>query len=390
MCTLFPNFKNWKVIEFMDEKTTDLKVMFDELEDPRIARHRLYPLGEIFFLVLCAVLIGITSWRGVETFGLERLEWLRKFKPFKEGIPSHQTIGRVFSLVKPRILEVAFIQFMSAATGKPPNQIVALDGKTLRGSFDKAIGQKPLHLLNACAIKNGIALGQVLVDSKTNEITAVPELLDMLDLHAATITTDALNTQKNIAEKIVNSKNDYVLPVKDNHKNLRSEIEEKFNAAPLNQRDPNSFKITTEKGHGRIDEREYRVLGIEELTEILKWTGVKSIGRATTTSMRGEKTSSETRYYIMSFLPDVERFSEAARGHWGVENALHWTLDVTFREDGSRVRKDYAPENFSLVRKLALNILRSESSIKKSIPQKMIKAALSKDYHELLLRLTGF
>jgi predicted transposase YbfD/YdcC len=274
-------------------------------------------------------------------------------------------------------------------TGKSADQIVALDGKTLRGSFDKALGQKALHILNACAVKNGLSLGQTLVDCKTNEITAVPELLDMLDLHGSTITMDALNTQKSVVEKIIDSGNDYVLPVKDNHKNFHEEIQQEFDLNPI-EKDSNLFKETVEKGHGRIDQREYRVLGIQNLTTRTTWKGLQSIGMATTTSTRGEKTSCETRYYIMSFSENVKRFSEAARGHWAVENSLHWTLDVTFREDGSRVRKDHAPVNFSLVRKLALNILRGNKSSKKSIPQKMIRAALNKEYHESLLRLTGF
>ena len=186
------------------QETAELIVLFDKIEDPRLERHRRYSIGEIFFLTLCAVLIGVNSWRGTEYFGQERLNWLRKFMPYENGIPSHQTIGRVFSLVKPKVLEVAFVQFMMAMTGQKPHQIVALDGKTLRGSFDRALGQKPLHLLNACSIDNGITLAQTAVDSKTNEIVAVPELLDMLQLENTTITADALNTQKDIVEKIIN------------------------------------------------------------------------------------------------------------------------------------------------------------------------------------------
>jgi predicted transposase YbfD/YdcC len=370
----------------------ELTVIFDNLEDPRLERHKLYPLGEILFLVLAAVTARALSWRGVETYGEERLFLLRNFMPFEHGIPSHQTIGRVFSLVKPKVFEVAFIQFMCFMTKKPPEQIVALDGKTLRGSFDKAKGQTPLHILNACAVDNGLALGQAIVDSKTNEITVVPELLKMLDLHGATITTDALNTQKNIAEQIVKSENNYVLPVKDNHKELREEVEEKFSFTPVNRINKQAVKETVDKEHGRIDERFYHVLqvNLEELKKCSEWPGIKSIGMTTTQSTRGEKTSIETRYYIMSFLPDVERFAAAVRGHWRVENSLHWTLDVTFREDESRVRKDHAPANFSLVRKLAMNILRAEKSIKKSIPQKMIKAALNPEYQEFLLRSAGF
>jgi predicted transposase YbfD/YdcC len=381
--------KNLSTDEIGFEGENSVEVVFDGLEDPRIDRHKLYPISEIFFLTLAASLVGVRSWRGAETFGIERLEWLRGFFPFEEGIPSHQTIGRVFSLVKPAILERAFVQFMTAATKKSPEQIIALDGKTLRGSFDKAKGQKALHILNACAIENGLSLGQLTVGEKTNEITAVPELLDILDLKNATITTDALNTQKDIAQKVISSNNDYVLPVKGNQKNLLEEIQQEFETTVANI-DGINFLETTEKGHGRIDKRTYTSLPAAHLHAFSGWPGLQSIGMAVTESQRGEKTTREVRYYIISFLPDVKRFANAVRGHWGVENKLHWSLDVTFGEDASRIRKDHAPVNFSLVRKLALNLMRNEKTCRKSIPQKMIKASLNPDYHTLLLKSGGF
>lgn len=371
------------------EEQDSIAVVFDGLDDPRIDRKKRYPLKEIFFLSLCAVVIGVKSWRGVETFGKERLEWLRIFMPFAEGIPSHQTIGRVFSLVKPSVMERAFVQLMSAVTGKPPNQIVALDGKTLRRSFDKVSAQSPLHILNACATENGLSLGQLQVDCKSNEITAVPELLDALDLKGATITADALNTQKTIAEKIVRQGNDYVLPVKGNQKLLQEEI---IAALDANSIDSSSeyFKQVVDKDHGRLETRSYFVQPAVALDASLDWNGLQSIGIAVTESDRAGKITRETRHYIMSFPPDVERFSRAVRGHWAVENKLHWTLDMTFREDECRVRKDHAPTNFSLVRKLALNLLRADKTCKKSVPQKMIRASLNQDYHESIMRASGF
>lgn len=371
------------------EDAADVGVIFEGLEDPRVERKKLYPLREILFLTLVAVMAGIKGWRGVETFGEGRLDWLRKFMPFKEGIPSHQTIGRVFSLLNPSTMEVTFTQFMMAMTGKKADQIVALDGKTLRRSFDKASSQKPLHILNACATENGLTLGQLLVDCKTNEITAVPELLDSLNLKGATITADALNTQKTIAEKIVSQGNDYVLPAKGNQKALLAEVQDAFKSAEF---DPTSKlnKQVVEKGHGRIDTRTYFVLSAQNLDATQDWKGLQSIGMAITESVRTGKVTKEVRYYIASFQPDVERFAKAVRGHWAVENGLHWTLDVTFREDESRVRKDHAPRNFSLIRKLALNLLRADKTVRKSITQKMIKASVDPAYHETLLRVEGF
>lgn len=368
--------------------TDSVAVVFDNVEDPRIDRKKLYPIGEILFLTLAAVLCGIQSWRGVADFGHERLDWLRSFMPFEEGIPSHQTVGRVFSLIKPLALKNVFTQFLSSITGKTEEEIIiAFDGKTLRGSYDKEKNQKSLHILNACAIDNGISLGQLVVDSKTNEITAMPELLNQLDLKGVTITADALNTQKEIVKTIIKAQNDYVLPVKNNHANLAEDIALEFSTRAIQKE---NLYQTIEKEHGRIDTRTYKILDIENIKNAEEWAGLAAIGQAITESYKNGKTTQEVRYYIMSFSCNVERFARAVRGHWGVENKLHWVLDVTFGEDSSRIRKDHAPANMSLVKKLALNLLRQETSCKKSIPKKMLKAALNSKYHTSLLQLAGF
>lgn len=367
----------------MDQAET-LFVAFDSVEDPRIDRRKQHPLGEVLFLVLSSVICGVQSWCGVEEFGNDRLDWLRKYYPYEAGIPSHDTIGRVMSLLKPGCLVKAYAQFMSALFNVPEGEIIALDGKTLRRSFDKASGQKPLHILNAWAVKSGLALGQLQVDAKTNEITAVPDLLDMIDVRHATITVDALNTQKTIAEKVISLGADYALPVKGNHKNLQDEIQLAFDTTPQTTTDPMCFKETVEKGHGRIETRRFRVLGLDGVTAASEWKGLIAIGRAETNIENGDKSSSESRYYLLSFH-DVGRFAEVVRGHWGVENSLHWVLDVTFREDDCRVRTDHAPANFSTIRKLALNLIRSEKSKKLSVPIKQAKAARRTDYLELIL-----
>ena len=367
--------------------TDSVAVVFDKIEDPRIDRKKLYPISEILFLALAAVLCGIQSWRGIADFGHERKEWLQSFMPFKEGIPSHQTIGRVFSLIKTSALQNTFTQFLSSISGKSEEEIiVAFDGKTLRGSYDKDKGQKALHILNACAIDNGITLGHLVVDAKTNEMTAMPELLNQLDLKGATITADALNTQKEITKTIVEGKNDYVLPVKNNHANLAGDIMLEFDT-----RVPTKEQIyqTIEKNHGRIDTRTYKILDITNINT-QGWAGMAAIGQAITESCKNGKTTQEIRYYIMSFPNNVQRFATAVRGHWGVENRLHWVLDVTFGEDASRIRKDHAPSNMSLLKKLSLNLLRQETSCKKSVPKKMLKAALNMAYHRKLLQLAGF
>ncbi len=361
-----------------------LLTAFEDLEDPRVDRTKEYPIKEIFLLILAAVICGVQSWCGVEEFGNDRLEWLRQYYPYKNGIPSHDTIGRVMSLIQPSAIVKTYAQFMASLFDKPEGEIIALDGKTLRRSFDKASGQKPLHILNAWAVKSGLTLAQLPIDCKTNEITAVPEILDIIDIKHATITTDALNTQKNIAAKIISKEADYALPVKDNHKNLRADIEQAFDTNPIDKANNEAYFETTDKGHGRVEVRRYSLLSGVLIDQFAQWVGLVSIGKAETEVFRDGITSSETRYYLLSFT-GAKRFGETVRSHWGVENNLHWVLDVTFREDDCRVRVDHAPNNFSVIRKLALNLLRAEKSTKVSIPIKQAKASRRTEYLDKIL-----
>ena len=354
---------------------------FDSITDPRVDRTKDYPVGEIMFVILCAVLCGVESWRGVEDFGEDRVEWLRKYLPFKNGIPSHQTHGRVMSLLRPSCVNKAFVQFMASLFDRPENEIISLDGKTLRHSFDKASGQKPLHILNAWAVNAGVSLGQIKVDSKTNEITAVPEILDLLDLKSGIIVTDALNTQKSIAAKIVSKGAGYALPVKGNHKQLEEDIALAFDTQAVS---PGNIFVATEKGHGRIETRTYSVISANSLEQKLEWKGLEFLGKVVNETHRDGKFTQETRLFLLTF-GEVTRFAEVVRGHWGIENSLHWVLDVTFGEDACRVRKDNAPENFSTVRKLALNLLRQTSAGKLSIPRKQARAARVPEFLEQIL-----
>lgn len=362
-----------------------LLAAFEGIDDPRVERTKAYPLADIMFLILCAVLCGVESWRGVEDFGEDRLEWLRTYLPFENGVPSHQTVGRVMSLLKGDCVAKAFVQFMASLFSCQENEVIALDGKTLRRSFDKATGQKPLHILNAWAINAGVSLGQIKVGQKTNEITAVPELLDMLDIRHATIVADALNTQKAIAKKVIASEADYAFPVKGNHKQLEEDIEREFDTTFVDESDRNIFLETIEKSHGRIETRRYSLLPAAILDQAKEWAGLKNIGKVMNETFHDGKKSTEIRYFLLSF-DGVERFAQTVRGHWGIENRLHWVLDVTFREDDCRVRKDHAPENFSTIRKLALNFLRFDTSTKLSIPRKQARAARKPEYLDLLLK----
>lgn len=364
----------------------DLAVRFDMLEDPRMDRHKKYPICEIVFLGIFGALHGVESWRGLELLGNEKLDFLRKFFEFEEGIPSHQTIGRVFSILKPKSFEDFFRVWTSGANGSNAGRQIALDGKTVRGSYDKLSKKEAIHLLNACAVDCGITLAQMEVGSKTNEITVVPQMLDVLDVEGAMISVDALNTQKEIAKKIIDAKAQYTLALKGNHKTLNEEVELLFDTAKL---DSTSRFEDTEKSHGRISTRVFDVLKVDvlNLPQIPEWKGLVAVGRVQTNVVKGLIESSETRLYLLSYT-DVKLFAKSARGHWGVES-LHWTLDVTYGEDASRKRKDHAPRNYSLIRKFSLNILRSFKG-KLSVPLAHIKAGANPEFLETLLVGSGF
>lgn len=369
----------------------DLVVLFDEIEDPRIERSKKYPIGEIIFVVIFAALLGVESWRGTALLGSERIDLLRKFFPFINGVPSHQTIGRVFSILKPKSFEQFFNAWSANLHGSNNGKQIAFDGKCLRGSYDKNKGQKALHILNACAVENGITLAQIEVDEKTNEITAVPDMIDALNIKGAMISVDALNTQKNIAEKIIDSGANYTLALKGNHKNLNEDVSLLFDTTEIDLLEKKDEHFEgCEKEHGRITTRIYDVIPVDlnNLKLSLNWKGLKSVGRVKTTTLKNEKETSETRYFLLSYN-GAKEFAKAARGHWGIENKLHWSLDVVYSEDESRKRADYAPRNYSLIRKFALNICRTFKE-KLSVPLFHIKNASNFDFfHSVLLR-SGF
>lgn len=366
----------------------DLSVTFDQIEDPRMNRRKLYPLCEVLFLALFGALLGIESWRGLELLGNERLRFLQQFFPFVHGIPSHQTIARVFSILKPKSFEQFFISWMARVNGPNQGKQIALDGKALRGSYERASAKEALHLLNACAVDNGICLGQMEVDTKTNEITVVPHMLDALDIKGAMISVDALNTQKEIATQIVDAKADYTLALKGNHKILNDEVRAIF--ATKTEENPQDVVAQTEKEHGRLTTWIYDVEQVDKysISQFTEWDGLKAVGRVQTTTLQSGKESQETRYYLLSY-DDVNLFAKSARGHWAVESKLHWTLDVTFGEDASRKRKDYAPRNYSLIRKFGLNICRTFKG-KLSVPLFHIKMGANAEFMSSILQKAGF
>ena len=356
------------------------------IEDPRIERTKLHNITDILVLSIFAVICGAEGWEDIELFGKQRLSWLRKFIRLRNGIPSHDTISRVFRLLKPEVFQQAFLAWVEQLQGVEGLNIVAIDGKSLRRSHDNKNFQKMLHTVSAFSVANKVVLGMTSVDEKSNEITAIPELLKQLELKGTIITMDAMGTQKEIAAQIIDGGGDYVFALKDNHPKLHAAVTQHFDQIHEEGRDAKTKQITKdEEAHGRIESRCYTQSPIPEfMKELTKdWKGAKSIGQVNTVVQRDGKEVGEVRYYLSSLEVGVKKFAEASRKHWTIENGLHWVLDVTFNEDQSRIRKGSSPENFALVRRFAINILNQDTSIdtsKLSMRKKRKLAAWNPNY----------
>lgn len=380
----------WK---FQDEfsEVESLSAVFDQINDPRINRTKLYPLSEVLFLGLAAIVSGIEGWRHIEEFGNDRIELLRRYFPYKEGIPCFQTIARIFSIIPSSNFEQIFTRFMKWATTSNEGEQIALDGKTLRRSFDKASGKESLHILNAWAVTRGICLAQMEVGEKTNEITVVPKILNQLDIKGAVVTVDALNSQKEIAAKIVEMKGDYIMPIKGNQGLLEKSIEEFLNLELLDQQPTYQHFQSIEKGHGRIETRDiYCVKNVSILHNQEQWEKLNTVCKVVSTVFRDSRETQTTRYFISSLPPDAEKIGKFIRSHWAIENNLHWVLDVAFDEDQSRKRKDHAPRNFSLLRKIAINLINGDQKSGWSIKYRRYKAATNDLYFGMLMGKAGF
>lgn len=334
---------------------------FDALEDPRVDRKKLYPLTEILFVVLCGSICGAQSWRDFVTFGEEKLDYLQRFLAFDNGIPSKNTFARVLSSLDPDGFKRCFIAWVQSFQ-LAVKEVIAIDGKTLRKSFDKASGKTAIHMVSAFASATKLVLGQQKVSDKSNEITAIPKLLDLLALEGKIVSIDAMGTQKKIAKKIRQKKANYVLSLKGNHSTLHDDIR-LFLSSEIGK--PRNSKIVDryeecDKGHGRIEQRICYVSSqLNWLEQRTDWCDLKTVAMIESHVTVGEKTSTEQRYFISSLPPDAKKIAESIRSHWAVENSLHWVLDVTLREDDSRVRKYNAPENMAMVRHVILNMLQN-------------------------------
>jgi len=359
------------------------------IKDPRIDRTKKHNLIDILTIAICAVIANAESWDDIEDFGLLREDWFRSFLELPNGIPSHDTFARVFSRLDPKQLQAAFAAWMQALHRETAGKVVAIDGKTLRRSFDTATGGNAIHMVSAWVAESNLILGQLKVDDKSNEIKAIPQLLDMLAVRGAIVSIDAIGCQKDIAAKIRNKKADYVLAVKKNQPQLFDDIEYIFSVADQAGRTGviHETHQTVDAGHGRVETRTYQTVADLDLVPASQdWIGAKSVGRVTSMREIGEKKTVETRYFITSLAGSAKDFGRAVREHWGIENSVHWVLDVTFGEDQSRIRKDHAPENLAVIRRIALNLVKQEKS-KRSMRGKRKRAAWSNEY--LITAFTG-
>lgn len=363
---------------------------FEVVEDPRVLGRCGHPLNSVLFLVVAAVIAGADGPADIEDFGIEKEDWLEQFVDLPGGVPSHDTIGRILAAIKPSQFQQAlliWINQLRAEKNLNGPVVVSIDGKTARGSYTDADKSDALHIVSAWATDHGLTLGQVAVDSKSNEITAIPELLDTLDLTGTIVTLDALGCQKSIAAKIIDGGGDYTFAVKDNHPKLASLIEEAFQDAHEFGTVASGFrsKSNQEKGHGRIEERTYCVAPVPESMRTVGsgWEGLKSIGQAINVTTTGEHTSVEVRYYISSRPAKVNEFANSVRKHWGIES-MHWVLDVVFGEDASRIRMGNATENMSFTRKFVTSLLKQDTS-RSSLKAKRKRAGWNTDFLETIL-----
>jgi predicted transposase YbfD/YdcC len=360
------------------------------IPDPRLDRRKEHSLHDVLMIAILAMLCGAESFVDFEDFGKAKEGWLRGFLALPNGIPSHDTFGRVFAAIDNKLFAESFRNWTEGLRKKISGEIVAIDGKTLRRSHHKSSAKSAIHMVSAWGRENGLVLGQIKVDEKSNEITAIPQLLRVLELSECIVTIDAMGTQKEIAREVREADADYVLALKGNHETVLEEVSsflldaKKNNFAGI----PHEFLETVEKDHGRIETRRYWITGeVNWFADRELWEGLRSFGMVESLREINGVTTTETRFFLASISPSVKTFARAVRGHWAVENSLHWSLDVCFAEDDCRIRVGYAAENTAILRHIVLNILKSDTSKKRGIKGKQKNASWD---HSYLLSLLGF
>ncbi|QJB43532.1 ISAs1-like element ISAsp2 family transposase [Dolichospermum flos-aquae] len=362
---------------------------FKDLEDKRVERTKRHKLIDIVTIAICAVICGVDSWVLMEAYGKKKEKWLKQFLELPNGIPSHDTFARVFARIDPQQFQNCFLSWIKSINKITEGEVIAIDGKTLRHSYDKGKDKGAIHMVSAWATSNKLVLGQCKVEEKSNEITAIPELIKVLDIAGCLVTIDAMGCQKEIVKSIAEKSGEYIIALKKNQGNLYKNVEEIFKEAI--SKGFEGFKYsefhTEEDKHGREEIRHYLMLSdIEERIDTdKKWVNLQSVGMVEYIRKVNGKTKVETGYYISSLTNNAKLLGESVRTHWGIENSLHWVLDVAFREDDCRIRKDNAPQNFAVIRHIAVNLLGKEKSQKLGTKSKQFCAGWDDEYLEKIL-----
>lgn len=360
----------------------DVRIHFENLTDPRRGEST-YPLLNVVVMTLAAVISGADDFVAIARWCTKNMIWLARYLDLSAGIPSHDRFNAIFASMNSREFEMCLLSWITSLHEITAGQVIAIDGKTLRRSYDAASSKSAIHMVSAWATLNHISLGQVVVDEKSNEITAIPKLLDLIDVSGGMVTIDAMGCQTEIIDKIVEKNADACIAVKKNQPKLHAAIEQHFDE--LVETDFQDAQIrwmqSSEKGHGRDESRVYAICPVpESVKDLERWKSVKAIGMSTNITLRDGKEQTEIRYYILTRYVSGKRFADAVRTHWGIENSLHWQLDVTFREDDCRVRKGHSDANLSVIRRFALSMLKNEKSEKLGIKNKRLLAAWDTDY----------
>lgn len=357
---------------------------FGTVEDPRVDRTKLHKLLDIVVIAICAVICGADSWVAVEEFGNAKRDWLSQVLELPNGIPSHDTFGRVFGLLDPEQFRNSFLSWMQAVAEVTNGQVVALDGKQLRRSHDKALGKGAISMVSAWATANHLVLGQIKVDEKSNEITALPKLLEVLELSGCIVTIDAMGCQKEIAKTIRAQEADYILAVKGNQGGLLEDITTLFDYAVSIDFEDCDYCKTVDKGHGRLEIRECWSVSHPDYLAYIRnrdeWQDLQTLVMVKAERQTPEETTTEVRYFISNLPSQADLILEAARAHWGIENSLHWVLDIAFREDDCRVRKGHGAQNLAILRHIAMNLLKQEQTAKCGIKTKRLRAGWDEAY----------